>query len=103
MLQTETKKSRQDQCKAYVNKYIVNKELEWLIECGNIRESVYFKGATGDRYTIYVATRRNSNIIDFHTVYNTYSHDTEIGTHIGTLRGYVLTMEENANAWGNSQ
>ena len=48
MLRTETKKSRQEQCSAYVNKYIENRELEWLIECGNIRESVYFKGATGD-------------------------------------------------------
>ena len=103
MLRTETKKSRQEQCNAYVNKYIENKELEWLIECGNIRESVYFKGATGDRYTIYVATRRNNNIIDFHTVYNTYSHDTEIGTHIGTLRGYVLTMEEKSSSWSSIQ
>ena len=103
MLQTETKKSRQEQCNAYVNKYIENRELEWLIECGNIRESVYFKGATGDRYTIYVATRRNSNIIDFHTVYNTYEHGTSMGTHIATLRDYVLTMEETGNNWSSIQ
>jgi len=92
MLRTETRKSRKQQCDAYVNVYIENRELEWLIECGEIRESVYFKGATGDRYTIYVATRRNSNIIDFHTVFNMYSHGTELGMHIATLRGYVLTM-----------
>jgi len=92
MLQTETKKTRKDQCKAYIGKHLINKELEWLIECGNIRESIYFKGATGDRYTIYVATRRNSNIIDFHSVYNTWGHGTELGAHLGTLRGYVLTM-----------
>ena len=70
MLQTETRKSRKEQCDAYVSKYLENRELEWLIEYGKIRESIYFKGATGDRYTIYVATRRNNNIIDFHTVYN---------------------------------
>ena len=98
MLRTETKKSRQEQCSAYVNKYIDNKELEWLIECGEIRESVYFKGETGDRYTIYVATKRNSNIIDFHTVYNTWGHGTELGTHIATLRGYILTMENCGNS-----
>ena len=92
MLRTETRISRYDQCKAYQAKYLINKELEWLIECGEIRESIYFKGATGDRYTIYVATRRNSNIIDFHSVQNSYSHDAELGAHIGTLRGYVLTM-----------
>ena len=99
MLQTETKKSRKEQCNAYVNKYIVNRELEWLIECGKIRESVYFKGETGDRYTIYVATRRNSNIIDFHTVFNSCNHGTELGVHIATLRGYVLTMRGGGNSW----
>ena len=100
MLRTETRKSRQDQCKAYVNVYIENSELEWLIECGEIRESVYFKGETGDRYTIYVATRRNSNIIDFHTVFNTYTHGSELGAHIATLRGYVLTMHnEGLQSW----
>ena len=103
MLRTETRKSRHEQCNAYVNKYIENRELEWLIECGEIRESVYFKGATGDRYTIYVATRRNSNIIDFHTVYNTYDHGTSMGTHIATLRDYVLTMEETGNNWSSIQ
>ena len=52
MLQTETSKSRKDMFDAYKaksSKHIINKELEWLIEEGNIRESVYFKGETGDR------------------------------------------------------
>jgi len=96
MLQTETKKSRQDQCKAYVSVYLENKELEWLIECGDIRESIYFRGETGDRYTYYLATRRNKNIIDFHTVSHIWSHGTELGRHIGTLRGYVLTMNDDS-------
>ena len=64
MLQTETKKSRREQCEAYINEHIVNHEVEWLIEHGKIREAVYFKGETGDRYTIYVATKRNKNIVD---------------------------------------
>ncbi len=97
MLQTETRKRRQEQCSAYVAKNIQNSQLEWLIECGKIRESIYFKGATGDRYTIYVATRRNKNIIDFHTVFNSYDHGTSFGMHIGTLRGYVLTMSNPGN------
>ena len=96
MLRTETRKTRQEQCSAYVAKNIQNSQLEWLIECGKIRESIYFKGATGDRYTIYVATKRNKNIIDFHTVSHIWSHGTELGRHIGTLRGYVLIMNDGA-------
>ena len=99
MLQTETKESRKGLFDAYQAKYLINRELEWLIEEGKIRESIYFKGATGDRYTIYIATKRNTNIIDFSTVYNSYGHGTELGTHIATLRGYVLTMYERSNTW----
>jgi hypothetical protein len=102
MLQTETSKTRKELFDAYkvkTSKYLINKELEWLIEEGKIRESVYFKGATGDRYTIYMAIKRNSNIIDFYTVYNTYSYGTEAGTHIATLRGYELTVSGDGNGW----
>ena len=102
MLQTETSKSGKEMFDAYkvkTSKYLINKELEWLIEEGKIRESVYFKGAIGDRYTIYMAIKRNSNIIDFYTVYNTYSHGTETGTHIATLRGYELTVSGDSNRW----
>ena len=99
MLQTETREARRNQCETYVAKHIINKELEWLIECGNIRESIYFKGQTGDRYSIYVAVKRNKNIIDFHTVYNSYSHGTSPGEHIGVLRGYIFTMGVSGNEW----
>ena len=99
MLQTETSKSRKEMFDDYKAKHIVNRELEWLIEEGNIRESVYFKGACGDRYSIYIATKRNKNIIDFGTIYNSYSHGTEMGTPIGTLRDYIFTFENERNAW----
>ena len=99
MLQTETIKSRKELFDAYKAKHIINKELEWLIEEGNIRESVYFKGACGDRYSIYIATKRNKNIIDFGTIYNSYSHGTEMGTHLGTLRDYVFTFDHERNSW----
>ena len=46
MLQTETSKKRKIKFDEYHAKYIVNRELEWLIEEGKIRESVYFKGET---------------------------------------------------------
>ena len=65
MLQTETSKTRKEMFDGYKHKHIVNRELEWLIEEGKIRESVYFKGATGDRYTIYIATKRTSNTINY--------------------------------------
>ena len=104
MLQTETSKTRKETFDAYLKdrssgKYLINKQLEWLIEEGNIRESIYFKGETGDRYTIYIASRRNSNIIDFATVSNSYSHGTELGRQIATLRGYVLTMHGSGYNW----
>ena len=104
MLQTETSKSRResfDEYKKGSSKHLVNKELEWLIEHGQIRESVYFKGATGDRYTIYIATKRNKNVIDIGTVHNSYDHGTLLGTHIATLRGYILEMRERSNRWGS--
>ena len=100
MLQTETSKIRKqsfDEYKEGSSKHLINKELEWLIEHGQIRESVYFKGATGDRYTIYIATKRNKNVIDIGTVSNSYSHGTSLGTHIATLRGYVLTVTTGGN------
>ena len=102
MLQTETSKSRKtmfDTYKAKSSKYLINKELEWLIEEGNIRESIYFKGETGDRYTIYIANKRNRNIIDFTTVQNSYHHGTELGNQIATLRGYILTMHGSGYSW----
>ena len=88
MLQTETSKSRRESFDGYKeksSKYLENKELEWLIEHGQIRESVYFKGATGDRYTIYIATRRNKNVIDIGTVFNSFDHGTSLGTSIEIL------------------
>ena len=99
MLRTETSKTRKEMFDAYKAKHIVNRELEWLIEEGKIRESIYFKGACGDRYTIYIATKRNKDIIDIGTVYNSYDHGTSLGSHIGTLRGYVLEMRQKSNSW----
>ena len=104
MLQTETSKSRReifDEHKKHSSKYLINKELEWLIEHGKIRESIYFKGATGDRYTIYIATKRNKNVIDIGTVFNSYDHGTSFGTQIAILRGYILEMRERSNQWGS--
>ena len=66
----------------YGARYLNNPKVEWLIEYGKTHDVVYFKGATGDRYTIYVATKRNKNIIDFHTVYNSYDYGTSSGNHI---------------------
>ena len=99
MLQTETRKTREEQCKAYIAKHIINKELEWLIECGEIRESIYFRGATGDRYTTYSAVKRNQNIIDFYSSYINYGHGAYKGNHIAILRGYVLEMVTGGNKW----
>jgi len=91
-----------EQSDKYVSKYLENKKVEWLIEHGKIRENVYFKGETGDRYTIYIATKRNKNVIDFHTVFNAYDHGTSVGDHIATIKDYVLTMKGQTTRYWRS-
>ena len=94
--------NRTEQAANYRSKYLENNKVEWLIENGKIRENVYFKGETGDRYTIYVATKRNKNIVDFHTVDNSYDHGTSIGNHIATIKNYVLTMTGTTGRYWHS-
>ena len=84
--------NRDEQAKNYRSKYLENNKVEWLIEHGKIRENVYFKGETGDRYTIYVATKRSKNVVDFHTIFNAYDHGTSVGNHIATIKDHVITM-----------
>ena len=100
---SRTKLSQKD----YTAKYLGNNRVEWLMKYGKIREVVFFKGATGDRYTIYVATKRNKNLIDFHTIYNSYEYGTSEGNHIATLdKNYILRMLHYGDRWysgcGNS-
>ena len=80
--------------------YICNGSVEWLMEHGKIRDCIFFKGAIGDRYTTYIFSKRNKNIIDINSVYNTYSYDSSSGTHIGTLdKNYVLKLMKGGNTW----
>ena len=76
----------------YGARYLANSKVEWLIEHGKIHQNVYFKGACGDRYTIYVATKRNKNIVDFHTVYNGYDYGTSAGRHIAVIKNSIMTL-----------
>ena len=77
---------------SYGAKYLANSKVEWLIENGKIHDVVYFKGETGDRYTIYVFTKRTKNIVDIHTVYNGYDHGTSAGSHVAVIKDYVLKI-----------
>ena len=87
----------------YVSRYLTNSKVEWLIEHGKIRNNVYFRGAIGDRWTIYVATKRNKNVVDFHTVHNSYDHGTTKGSYIASIQNYVLRMRNaSQNYWYNS-
>ena len=61
-----------DRMNEYSSKYIGNSKVEWLIEHGKPRQLVYFKGETGDRYTIYIFTKRNKDVVDISIVYNSY-------------------------------
>ena len=89
----------QIKCEDYGARELNNAKVEWLIEHGKIRENVYFRGAIGDRYTIYVATKRNKNVVDFHTVHNSYDYGTTQGRHIATITNYVLRICDNSNHW----
>ena len=85
------------------SKYICNGSVEWLMEHGKIRECVFHKGAVGDRYTLYMFSKRTKNVVDIHTVYNTYAYDTASGTHVGSInKNYVLTLLKGGNAWYES-
>ena len=86
----------------YIAKYLSNKKVEWLIEHGKIRENVYFRGAIGDRYTIYVATKRNKNIVDFHTVHNSYDYGTTKGNYIASIKDYILRIHSAHTAYWHS-
>ena len=96
---SQTSKEQSDK---YVSSVMENSKVEWLIEHGKIRENVYFKGETGDRYTIYIATKRNKNVVDFHTVFNAYDHGTSVGDHIATIKDYVLTMRGQTTRYWRS-
>ena len=82
----------QIKCDDYGARYLSNSKVEWLIEYGTIRDVVYFRGAIGDRYTIYVVTKRNKNVVDFHTVHNSYDYGTTEGSHIATITDYKLRI-----------
>ena len=84
----------------YRSKYIGNSKVEWLIEYGNIRQSVFFKGETGDRYTIYIFTKRNKDVVDINTIHNTYNHDTSSGDLVGYIKDYKLHITGDKR-WGN--
>ena len=84
----------------YTSKYIDNSKVEWLIEHGEIRRSVYFKGETGDRYTIYIFTKRNKDIVDITTIHNAYSHDTDGGDSVGYIKDYKLNIIADRR-WGS--
>jgi len=93
--------SQTEEMNSYIkSKYIDNSKVEWLIEHGEARQSVYFKGATGDRYTIYLFTKRNKDIIDINTLYNSYSHDTTAGDVVGYIKDYKLNIIADKR-WGN--
>ena len=82
----------------YEAKYISNRKVEYLMEYGKKYQTVFFKGETGDRYSIYVFTKRNKNTIDIHQVYNTYSHDTESGSYVGTInKDYIMQIVNNGS------
>ena len=98
MLQTR------DDAKKYKAKHMINSKVEWLIEHGKKNQVVFFKGETGDRYTIYVFNKRNKNTVDIYTIYNTWSHDTELGDYVATIKDYKLNLTglKSWDTWRNS-
>ena len=87
----------------YGGRYLSNSKVEWLMVHGKVHETMYFRGAIGDRWTIYVATKRNKNVVDFHTVHNSYDYGTTKGNYIASIKDYVLIMHSEAQQyWHNS-
>ena len=99
MSQTSKIQLQKEAMEAYQSKYLNNSKVEWLIECGKPHNCVYFKGAIGDRYTIYVATKRNQSTVDFHRIYNCYEYGTSKGIHIATIKDYTLKTIAECNEW----
>ena len=80
-----------EEVKNFKNTYLQNKEVEWLIEKGKIRECAYFRGAIGDRYTYYVLTKRSKNTVDIHEVPTIWEYSTRIGSiPIATIKNKIL-------------
>ena len=95
--------TNKDAMNDYKSKHIANKKVEWLIEKGRTAENVFFKGATGDRYSIYVFIKRNKNVVDIYSVYNMYSHDTDEGNYLGSIKDYKLHITgERKYSWRNN-
>ena len=92
--------TKYDEINAYKSKYLNNSRVEWLIEHGTARDTVYFKGETGDRYTIYLFTKRSKDIVDITTIYNSCSHDTAAGDIVGYIKDYKLCINGDKK-WGN--
>ena len=82
----------QTKLEGYRSKYIDNREVEWLIEHGNKHDTIYFKGETGDRYSIYIFTKRNRNTVDITLICNSYSHGASEGSRLGYIKDYVLHL-----------
>ena len=95
--------TNKDAMNDYKSKHIANKKVEWLIEKGKTFENVFFKGATGDRYSIYVFVKRNKNTVDIYSVFNMYSHDTDEGNYLGSIKDYKLHITgERKYSWRNN-
>lgn len=96
-------KYNNDHFKEYMPQYLNNKEVEYLIEFGVKNQSVFFKGETGDRYSIYVFTKVAKNKVEVFKVYNQYDHGTQEGSRIATIRGYVIEYNslhyDRASSW----
>ena len=88
--------------KDYIPQYLNNKSVEYLIEFGAKNQSVFFKGETGDRYSIYVFTKVAKNKVEVFKVYNQYDHGTQEGARIATIRGRVIEYNSLHNDYSNS-
>ena len=101
MLQIDN--NRNPHFKEYMPQYLNNKEVEYLIEFGVKNQTVFFKGETGDRYSIYVFTKIAKNKIEVFKVYNQYDHGTQEGSRIATIRDYVIEYNslhyDKASSW----
>ena len=79
------------------SRLIDNEKVQNLISNGKKHDCVYFKGAIGDRYTIYVHTKTSKNKVEIYAVYNGYDYGTDDGKHLATIKDNVLKFIDSGN------
>tara|TARA_R100001594_G_scaffold46307_1_gene79354 strand:+ start:2604 stop:3710 length:1107 start_codon:yes stop_codon:yes gene_type:complete len=85
----------------FSNDTIDNSRVEYLIKHGKPKDIVFFKGETGDRYTIYLFIKKTIKQTDIYTVWNTYAHSTDKGNYVGSITSDFILHATGEKTWSS--